>query len=494
MNRAKRIADILNVIMISLTILTPIICIGDTILSETGLGADGEIIVEAANFPSPSYTLFMGRFYLLGIGILIIMLTSYFSRVLIEKFWLYTLVHIGLVVLSIMSFSLSSAGIIHISFSVIFAILSGIVLFVDVMFWQGAINEEKNLPVSESGTTIEGFKPIFKEGIAYIPTVFVVVYVAALIYASWRSDIISITDNSLYKLFYIFGIVFIMLSYLRSYLRNLSDFIGRDKGGKHTPIREMIIASVKLTVPLILIVVVAMVLFQSDSLISFIDTSLKKIAEWIAGLISRIMQSVSKASETEVMMEVEQRNMERGPISADPVPLWLDRLFDIMERVVTITVSIAIAYAMLRGILHFLSTSQNRSINKLNNDKLESMTEVRERVGADKKKRSKKRRAITPAEKIREMYRKYMQGMIKKGYSYVESDTPFETAGRLVNITQHGSDSMSDGTAKGKKANAYVGAIKDKDTMVNITQIYNRARYNDKSVTDKELAKFKEIM
>ncbi len=439
MNKVKRLADLLNVIMYAFCV-----SIAGLFLLDATMNAD-----------QPVGLLLAGAF--------LILLASYCLRAFVKKMPVFVGAHVLLFAVTIFVATLMNTPYTK-AVAILWVIFCGCMILADIVFWMNAIRDEKSLPVSETGRAIEGFVPIYKEGLLYLPLLFVGIFVLALAFALYA-------EKPYYgRMAYVLGVLYIGLYFLRSYFRKMSELI-RDMGretGEHQP--RILWANARLALPCIGVSILAMVLIQSDTVIRFIEQSLlwlMKTIGWIALIILFFIVRHFRSDPT-YGVPIGKKQM---PEAISEAPAWVAVFDRIVEYGLTILFIGVVLYFLIKGISFFIRKFSGRSINRLKKDKYADMTEVRERIGrGEHGRRYRERMPKDNAGKVRRMYKGFIRSQVKKGLVLTPSKTPLESVEDLEEST-------------GRTA----------ADLVDITSIYNKARYSVEEIQAQDVARMEEL-
>lgn len=435
MSKLRRIADIINILMMSLCISIPIMALIDTMSGN-----------DAGGYP------------ILLTGIFCIMAAAHLLRIFASKIIWYLLGHILLVAASLWFIYET-----HFSLDIYMAgawfLLSFVILMVDTVFWTNAVNEEKNLPVQENGEPIKGFKPVFKEGLPYISVYFTTVFVIITFLAVYRGY------ERLRLSTYVSGIIYVALFLIRLYLENVSTLMETTELGNNVTQRRLLMANSKLVVPFIVLIIVAMTLFKPEITAGMIDKLLAIIIRGIAYIIAVILLLFSGggADETDEPLLPQKMDMIYGEN-----PAWVDVLFKILDYLLAAALIAIIVYLIVKVIIRLIKHYNVRNINTLKQHHFGDMTEVSERVESStaRKKRVRSRFVrMNNREKIRFLYKKFVTKAKKAGYEISRNHTPNERVRSYV-------------LSESLDSNKYVTRVEG------ITPIYNRARYSFDEISD----------
>lgn len=441
MSRTRRIADIINVLMVSMCIAAPL------------------SVVEKLMTDS------LGNYPLLLLGIFLVLLCSHFLRVKVGKAIWFALGHLLVIAVTVLIGLMAYNGQIKmdVSIPIVWFIMSIVIFVVDIAFWIGAIDDERNLPVQENGSPVEGFKPVFKEGLPYISVYFVIMFVLMMFITIYRGFDRLRTD------IYVSGIVYMVLFFVRMYLRNISKLVATAELGNNVTQKRLLKANTMIVVPFIALMVVAMTLFQAEVTAEMIRKFLGMIANGLAYIIVFLIMLFS-GGEVERTYEplVQNRPMELG---YGDNPAWLDMIYRILEYLLYIALTGLIIYLLVKLVVKIVKFYNTRSTNKLRQRQFGDMTEVSEHIVSTKSKAHRSRRKLysrmSNREKIRYLYRKFVLKTSRAGYDIRKNHTPDERCKDMVEY-------LIDGNKKATKA-------------VNLTSEYDKARYSDDEITDEDV-------
>ncbi len=432
MNRLKRLADLFNLIM-----YTFCFSMAGLFMLDAVTGMDLGPLV-----------LFLGGFVLFAY--------AYFLRVKIRRLPVYAVLHLPFYIFSALfcalfyAFPGNDAAAFNRNFgsAILLIVLSVCLTLADIVFWMNAVGDEKNMPVSESGGAIEGFRPVYKEGFAYLPAAFVVVFVLGLAFGAYA-------DRPYFeKTAYMLGVIYIGLYFLRSYVRQL--FVLKENMHRETGAHQkrILTANARLALPVIGLAFVMMFVLQSDRLIAFSKQILFWVAKWSVRIVVTVIGWI---------LDLFGSSTESVPIQSAQIyapaadtPLWLQTLAKFAEHLLTALFYGVLLFLLIRAVIFFIRKFRERSVNLIMQETYSDMTEVRERITKSERK-ERTRRALfagTNSEKIRRRYRRFVHKQIRNGLSVGSNQTPLELVDPLREI-----------------------AGMDAATLVDITKLYDRARY-----------------
>lgn len=447
MNRIKRIADLINLIM-----YTFCISVAGLFLIDAVTGDDAGISV-----------LMCGNF--------VILLYVYFLRTRIRKMPVFVALHLPLFaacVLAGMAFRTpdpETSDMADIGHVFLWIVLCICLTVADIFFWMNAIGEEKSMPVSESGQKIENFRPIYKEGFPYLALPFVAVFVLGLAFGAYHY-------KAYYgKITYTLGVLFIGLYFLREYVKQMA--VLKENMHRETGLHQKRILSsnAKLALPFIALAFVMMFLLQSDRLIRVFSQIAFFVIKWSGRIliivVGYLFYVFGSATETTPMARASLYEPPRE------VPGWMQYLQQFMEHLLTVIFFGLLFYFLIRLIVFFIRTFRERSINVIRRDTYSDMTEVRERIArSERKGREKPERAPgTNAEKIRRLYRKFIRRQIQNGLTVEKNDTPLELTKRLADTS-----------------------TLEEPVLVDITNLYDRARYSGRELHKEDVAAMERLL
>ncbi len=442
MHRVGRIADAININMYAL-----VISVAGLFLLDAVTNTDARIA-----------PLFAGN--------LIIMILIYLMRVHIRKMPVYVAAHVALLAVCTGLVFVFQNDIYGMTCASLFIALSAFALLFDILFWMSAVQEEKSMPTAESGKQIEGFVPVFKEGLPPIALPFVTVFILGLAFSLYAG-------HAYYgKICYVLGVIYIGLYFLRIYFAKLNELIRSMHRETEKVQGRLIRANAKLVIPLIVFLIVAMLLFQSDFLIAAFESAIFMILKGFVWLLTKILYFFSKLGGSGDAGEG-QINPAAFRMAFGETPEWMKTLSRYVENLLTFVLATALLYLLIRGIMRFIRFFSRRSVNSAKTYTEVEMTEVRERIKSSGKRKGE-RSFIHPAsydEKIRRLYRRYVRRLQKKGLAGNVSTTPLERVDAVVEMTQ-----------------------RERAEVVDITSIYNKARYNPMQVTKADVAKMEELL
>lgn len=446
MSRTRRIADIINIIMMSL-------CISIVLMG----------MIDAMN------NLDLKRYPMLFAGVFVIMMFGHLLRTLARRIIWYLLGHTALCVASFMLI-LRELSDFYSGIPIMWFVLSIILFVIDIAFWTGAVNEERNLPVQENGEPIEGFRPVYREGFSDISVYFAGVFVLITLLGIYQHF------DRLGRYAYAAGIIYVILSLIRMYLRNVSGLVETTELGNNVTQKRLLRANTWLVIPFFILIIIAMTLFQSEVTADMIDRFLGILLKALAYIIAFILMLFSAGGE-----EAADEPMKMNPMDLDygDSPAWVDMILKVFEYLLAAALVAAIVYLIVKLVINLVKNYSARSINKLKQHQYGDMTEVSERIESTVKKSKHERRGLFShmdnREKVRYLYRKYVMKLAGKavgaGYEIQNNHTPNE---RLNDISS---------VLTGKNH----GIEKSVTRMVNTTPVYNKARYSADEISDEEV-------
>ncbi|MBQ7581744.1 MAG: DUF4129 domain-containing protein [Lachnospiraceae bacterium] len=435
MNRSKRIADLINLIMYAFCI-----SVAQLFLFDAITGLDEGIL-----------PLFSGSFILL--------LYVYFLRVKIRRMPVFVALHLP-------PFAVLAALWILLSESVLLMIVLMFCLtLADVVFWMGAVQEEKSMPVSENGEAIKGFRPIFKEGFGYIPLPFVAVFVLALAF--------GVYGNRPYygKIAYTLGVLYIGLYFLRQYVLQVSNLVRQMHRETQLHQKRIITANAKLALPFIGAAFVLMFLLQSDFLIRLAEKAVMFAIKWIGWFVFTawfFILSLFSGSD-------EGGSLPRGTLTMPQVeePGWASVFEKLVEHFLIALFYGLLLFLIVRAVIFFIRKFSKRSVNAVRKEDFPDMTEVRERIGKGERHRREKEERIsgTNTEKIRKLYRRFIRKQIRNGLTVEKYNTPLELVKPLTSVTSI-----------------------EEAALVDITNLYDRARYGGSDLPKADVVRMEKLL
>lgn len=441
MSRMRRIADYINVIMISLCISAPLMTLS--------------CMINTADLKG---------YLVLLLGITVVMTIAHLLRVYARKITGFLIRHLILMYITfqICIFSFNKKLSLDISYAICWVILTFVVFVVDLAFWINAVNEEKNLPVSETGEPIKGFKPIYKEGLSYISVYFVAVFPIMSFMG------IYLGYDRLVSSMYIAGIAYTILYIIRKYLRNISGLIETAELGNNVTQKRLIKANTQIVVPLIIIIILAMMAYRSEVTAEMIRQFLAFLLKIVAYVVVFILMLFSG----EEVEEAEEKFDMGMDMTYGEGPLWLNAIFKGLEYLLGAAIVVTVLYLLIKFILHLFNHYMSRSTNRLRRHQYEDMTEVSEHIEPMRNGKSRIRRSIfsrmSERERIRFLYRKLVFKFSKDGIWIVKTHTPNERLKYILEIT------------------ADEPSVKSRSTqLINITPQYNEARYSKEEIREK---------
>lgn len=441
MNKMRRIADFINVIMISLCISAPLMTLS--------------CVINSADLKG---------YCILLLGITVVMTMAYLLRVYARKITGFLIRHLILMFITyqVCALSFNKKIALDISYAICWLILTFVVFVVDLAFWISAVNEEKNLPVSETGEPIKGFKPIYKEGLSYISVYFVAIFpIMSLL------GILQGYDGLLSNM-YIAGISYTILYIIRKYLRNISGLIEIAELGNNVTQKRLIKANTQIVVPLIIIMILAMMAYRSEVTAEMIRTFLAFLLKIIAYVVVFILMLFSG----EDVEEAEEKFEMGMDMTQGENPLWLDAIFKGFEYLLGAAIIVAVLHLLIKFILQIFNHYMSRSTNKLRRHQYEDMTEVSEHIEPMRNKNGRIRRSVfsrmSERERIRFLYRKLVIKFSKDGIGVLKMHTPNERLKYILEVTENEPSAKSRSTQ-----------------LVNITPQYNEARYSKEEIREK---------
>lgn len=453
MSKIRRTADIINIIMMSL-------CISVVIMGMIDVMVD----------------LDLKRYPMLFTGVFVIMMFGYLFRTLTRRIILYLLFHTMLCAAFFMLIFREKSDF-YSGIPIMWFVLSIILFIVDIAFWTGAVNEERNLPVQENGEPIERFRPVYREGFADISVYFACVFILITLLGIYKHF------DRLGRYAYTAGIIFVILSLIRLYIRNVSALVETTELGNNVTQKRLLKANTRLVIPFFLLIIIAMTIFQSEVTADMINRFLGILLKALAYIIAFIMMlfSVFGEGETDEPMKMNPLNLEYGDS-----PAWVDMILKGFEYLLAAALVAAIVYLIVKLVINLVKNYSARSINKLKQHQYGDMTEISERIESTVKKSKRERRGLFShmenREKVRYLYRKRVEGT---GFVVQNSHTPNERLQDITNKTMNGT--MSKTTNKTANKSIDRTTIKAVTRLVNITPTYNKARYSADEIGDEEV-------
>lgn len=387
------------------------------------------------------------------------MTAVYIIRVAVKKLIIFILANLVLCALSIMLCikAAGSAELDYIGITIVWAALSVLMLVNDIVFWVNAVNIEKNMPVTETGEQIKGFKPIFREGFAHFSVYFVGVHVIIMLLAIY----VGLERLRMYS--YVSGIIFVGLYFIRMYLRNVSGLMEVVEIGNGTTRRKLVNANTGIVIPFIIFIIGAMVLFQSDAVVHFTEQSVILIAKAALYVIFLVISLFSGREEEPLDMETGMMDYFNPGYGKNPD--WLDAIYKFVENTMSVALLLFIVYLAAKLVIRLVKYYGGRSINTIRELRLGDMTEVSERIRSESiRKKSRRPRLfgrLNNRDKIRYMYNKVICKAAGLGMDIIKSRTPNE---RIADAKE----TME-------------------EMLVNITPTYNKARYSNRDISDAEV-------
>lgn len=438
MSKIKRLADLINLLM-----YTQILAVAGLFLLDALTVSDRPVLL-----------LFAGDFLILSV--------IWFLRVKIKKMPVFLLGHLLLTAFCIAFCVLVKKDSVLLTTGGLFVALTLAALLFDMLFWLGAVREEKSMPVSETGEAIKGFRPVYREGLPDIHLVFVTVFILGLAYSLY------VSYPYFGRVSYVFGVIFTGFFYLRLYLQKMHAQVQNMQRENDDLPRGLLIANAKLGIPLIVLIFLAMFLFQSDLLIGLFDTILLYIARGALWIFLKGIELFAKLPFTE----------EIG-VSVSPGSLGMPEagessvLFVILEYLLRFLLLGIFLFLIIRAILRFVRFFSARYINTAGQEDFTEMTEVREKIhGRRKRIREEKPESDpAPAGKIRRLYRRFLNRQRKKGFVIQPSLTPLEHVQPL-----------------------HEASGRDPEELTMVTSLYDLARYDPDAVSDRDAKKMETLV
>lgn len=428
MHKIKRSADAINILMYAMVIST-----AGLFLLDTFTNADQ-------------------RIWLLLLGNTLVMSAIYAMRVFVKKMPVFFGLHILLIAACI---ALAAAGGTYVAICAgLFCALAVFATLLDMLFWANAVKEEKNMPVAEDGSKLENFRPIYQEGLPYIPLAFVIAFLPGIAYSVYAARPYH------GQICYIFGVLFIGLSFLRMYLSRMGktvDDITRERGD--VPSR-LLISNAKLTVPVLILLFVAMFVLQSAFLVEVFDQivlALLKAGVWLIGMFLRFLSFLGRSVGGSTSVPAQPVLPEGGTGGGFFAKL--------VEQLLTVVFFGTLLVLVIRGVIRFIRYFSFRSVNRKHIVSKEEMTEVRERLQT--KERHRRERAVGHASadgKIRRIYKRFIRRQQKNGLAISPYETPLERIDLLERVS---------GRERGE--------------ICSLTDIYDVARYAPMRITEEDV-------
>ena len=449
MNKIKRAADMTNLLM-----LTLLISMAGLFVMDGLTGTDGDLPF-----------LFSGVLILLG--------ASYLMRVAISRLPVFVALHVvltGLCILVLLllrdPYAVTAAG--------FFCALSVILLVADLMFWMNAVQVEKDMPLSENGEVIPRFQPVYKEGFAKIPVTFVALFVITLAYAVY-ADLPHFAALS-----YVCGILFVALHLTGSYLQSLSEVLNGMERESALSQKRVLFSNARLGVPVICLLILCMILLQSDQLTALME---KAVFEIVRALFYGVVSVTVFLANLMGRALGDGGSMPSGTLSPEALeetPQWLQVLSRFLEYLLIALLLLGLLFLIIRGIGILLRFYRERSVNRVRTYESALMQETRERIRPSAPFRIRKghpHHAKTNAGKIRVLYVKYLRRMQKAGLILKPCDTPLEIAEAILKM-------------KEEKAGDFPPSERMRELV--IAGLYDKARYTAHPVTDEDLKTMEE--
>lgn len=441
MNSIKRLADLLNIIMFSFCI------------SIAGL-----FLVDGMN------SVDMPVYYLLS-GVFVIVLCVYCMRVFISRMPLFIVLHLVLIATAL-GCAVYFTDPLEKTCAFIWVATAFCMLLAGIFFWIGAVEDEKSMPVSETGEAIVGFRPVYKEGFHDLPLPFVILFALGMAFSLY------VNAPLFGRIAYTMGILYTGLYLLRNYLNRMAVLMqnmNRETGSSQ---RRIAAFDAKIALPLIAFAIVVMFLFQSDTVIGLFERFLLWIVKGIARIAIGVFMWIGRfflgSSGGGAPMD--------SAVFAPPAdsPAWLKTFGKIVEYgFLGLTVCIVL-YAIVRFVIMIARFYAHRSVNRVRKMTFSDMVEIRERIGRqDTRRKTGSRRGFfkTNAEKIRALYRNYVRSLKKAGLIIRENQTPLENAGALSEVSG-----------------------RPLTEMVDITNLYDLARYGGREPDREDVVRMEKLI
>lgn len=429
MHKIKRSADAINILMYAMVISTAGLFLLDTF-------TDGD-----------------QKIWLLLLGNAVILTAVYAMRVFIRKMPVFIALHVLLIALCIAP---AFVGDPFVSICAeLFCALAAFAMLLDVLFWANAVREEKELPLGEDGKKIKNFRPVYQEGLPYIPLAFVAAFLLGMAYSLYAA-------RPYYgRIAYVLGVVFVGFFFLRMYLERMGKTVSdiyRERG--ELPIR-LLKSNAKLTVPVLILLFVAMFVLQSAFLVQVFDQivlALIKAAFWLFGMFLRFLAFLGSREGATTSLHLQPVMPEAGGEGG-----YFAKL---VEQILTVLFFGGLFALAARGVIRFVRYCSFRLINKREALVETEMTEVRERLHTREARRGNRRMrsAKTPDEKVRRLYRKFLLRQQKNGLEVRSYETPLERIDALTNVTG-----------------------KDREEIGRLTELYDLARYAPMRIRDEDV-------
>ena len=410
MHKVKRSADAINIVMYAL-----VISIAGLFLLDTFTNGDHAV-------------------WVLLFGNILILSAVYAMRVYIKKLPVFVGAHVVLFACCIALAVLIPDTYYAICFG-IFSALAGFAMLLDVLFWASAVRVEKEMPVAEDGSKLKNFRPVYKEGLPYIPLSFVAVFLLGIAYSVY-----ALKPNH-GKISYILGVVFIGLYFLRMYLHRMGRMIENMHREQEELPTRLLKSNARLTVPVLILLFVAMFLLQSDYLVHLFEQIvllLVKGALWIFSFFIRFLSFLGSRGGTGTEVHV-QPSMPQY----DGAPGVFAKF---IEYLLSALLFGTLFFLLIRGVVRFIRHFGMRSVNSREDLSAAQMTEVRERLRGSRRSKSDRRKisAKGPDEKIRRCYRRYVIRQQKRGLTVLPQETPLERVDALAEVTGRAREEVSE--------------------------------------------------
>ncbi len=269
------------------------------------------------------------------------------------------------------------------------------------------------------------------------------------------------TDPIYQSLSYYFGILYLILALLSSYLMNTKYIEPMEENTGYTPTKEILKSNNRMVFSIGGVLLFATFFLRYPPVEAFLTSAFTLMKQGILSLLSFVLRLLRS---TPAIPEVE--NIEISDIPQEPLPIaTTNPFFDLLQEILIFVVY----FAFITGLILTISLAIYRFIKKylyyhpttpiMEEDEF-SVIVTKERLTKTKHKKEEIDTCRNNNQKIRYYYKKKIKRTLEKTKFLDQSLTPNERA----NITDSNSD---------------------KD-LKDLTSLYNRARYSNETMTKEE--------
>ncbi|MCR5355784.1 MAG: hypothetical protein K6E63_00120 [Lachnospiraceae bacterium] len=335
--------------------------------------------------------------YVFHVSLCLLVLCSYLLRVYIHRLPVYLLLHV-----------LLAAAVILIPYKIQSKVMLFVILIsftvADIVFWSSG-EVRSFLPVHPALSL--GFACVFA-------------------YASYRGA------DSLAKLAYVSGILFLGAYFLRTYLENGMKYALNAAEYDSGSVYEMLKVNLRLVIPLVICFIAGMFILQSEMLSGMLVRLLKFIGNCLGRLVTFLIMLLPKgtAEEAEAVAEGEFSM----PQALGSVPEWVVTALLALEKVLSALFIVFIVYCVLKAVIRFFMMYFYRYGYDVKSVDYGDHTERREWMFV-KKGRGAKKKGLFPTtyrDRVRRRYKREVEHLRRGGYPFLSSHTPAERLDDLL--------------------------------------------------------------